>query len=277
MSGKLIFDAPNTSVHIDGDGINGHVVQLTNTYSLNFSNTSIILGALRKGYDKYQERASNNTANFSGNIVVDSGTLDVGTGTNTGSGVVTLVNGTLMGTGTIATLNVAADPAHTSDTRTIATGASPGQLTITAGYDASAAPSTLQMRLDGTTQGTQYDQLQVAGGDVVLGNGVQALALAPSFSAPYGSEFWIVDNTGTGTTTGFFSGLPEGSLIAGFGGTSFNIYYDANRSANTLTGGNDVLLVAVPEPATAGIAVVGLGIALCRRRRRRLKVASFND
>jgi hypothetical protein len=57
----------------------------------------------------------------------------------------------------------------------------------------------------------------------------------------------------------------------GLGGFNWNIYYHGIAGTGALTGGNDVLLAAVPvpEPVTIlGFAAVGLGLTRVARRRR---------
>ena len=111
----------------------------------------------------------------------------------------------------------------------------------------------------------------MTGGDVQLGAGMQHLTLLPTITPAVGTEFWIIDNTGSGATTGNFDGLPEGSLVS-VGGDYFNIYYNADHATDSLTGGNDVLLVATtPEPGSAVCLLAGVGMAALQRRRRRAK------
>ncbi len=88
-------------------------------------------------------------------------------------------------------------------------------------------------------------------------------------------SFLIVNNTGAnpiGTTGGLFTShgtsLPEGAFFT-TGGQQFSIT-DTGGS-----GGNDVLLVAIPEPTAPAALLAGLTtlLALPRLRRRRFPVS----
>ncbi len=80
--------------------------------------------------------------------------------------------------------------------------------------------------------------------------------------------FWIVVNdSSTSTLNGVFSNYANGDPIGALPG--YNIYYNADSSANSLTGGNDVVL-AVPEPAALLMLVVAAGLCLAYRRTRKI-------
>ncbi|MEM7454364.1 MAG: PEP-CTERM sorting domain-containing protein [Planctomycetota bacterium] len=61
-----------------------------------------------------------------------------------------------------------------------------------------------------------------------------------------------------GSVTGTFVGLAEGAVVAG---TGYRITYAGGD-------GNDISLLAVPEPGSMIVLTVGLGVAAFRRRRR---------
>jgi len=79
----------------------------------------------------------------------------------------------------------------------------------------------------------------------------------------------LVNNTST--RTGMFAGLGEGGILTvRRQGTDylFKIFYNADEQTGATTGGNDVLLVVVPEPGTlAMFSVVAVSASLRRRRR----------
>ncbi|MEA3208278.1 MAG: trimeric autotransporter adhesin [Chthoniobacter sp.] len=115
----------------------------------------------------------------------------------------------------------------------------PGLATLTAGTSvvALASSSTFTIEIDGTTPGTEYDQLAITGA-VDLGGAI--LAGSVGFTPVPGSSFVIIDNDGTGdAVTGTFAGLVEGGL-ASLGGHFFNITYKGGD-------GNDVVLLT-PQP-----------------------------
>ena len=75
---------------------------------------------------------------------------------------------------------------------------------------------------------------------------------------------------------GTFNNLGQGASFA-LGSATAYIYYDADLSTFSLTGGNDVVIsfVPVPEPATVLVAAAGgLGLLRLVRRRRRAHSAA---
>jgi len=98
--------------------------------------------------------------------------------------------------------------------------------------------STLMMELNGTTPGTEYDQLNV-NGSVTLGNA--GLAITSNVSLPGGQEFMIINNDGGDAVNGTLFGLPEGASVSA-GQNHFTISYVGGD-------GNDVVLTSVvPRP-----------------------------
>ena len=90
------------------------------------------------------------------------------------------------------------------------------------------------------------------------------------------SRYWAILNDGGDAITGTFANASLGSPFAPFypaaegfvtlGGQEFAIYYNADHGTNAVTGGNDLLLSAVPEPAAAALLLLA---ALGATRRRR--------
>ena len=111
-----------------------------------------------------------------------------------------------------------------------------------------------------TTPGVTYDQVQF-GGPVTLAGATLALndaAYAPTVAR--GDQFWIMDGTATSSpVSGSLSyngvALANGTTFTGPSGIPYTIFYNALGDPNGTS--HDVLLSAVPEPASLGL----LGLA----------------
>lgn len=140
---------------------------------------------------------------------------------------------------------------------TVAPGASAGVLTV-AGNLTLSGGSTLSLELDGTTAGTQYDQLVLSGGSLTLGS--PALDILLGFTPAYSDTFTIVSGLSgfDPGVNGIFSGKADGSSFT-VGATEFQIDYNPS----------DITLTVIPEPVTTGLAgfVVLAGLLLRRRIR----------
>ncbi len=210
-------------------------------------------------------------------VSVTNGTLKVN-GTLGSSSTVTTINsgGTLGGSGTInGSVTVA-------NGGTLAPGNSPNVMTFTNGFTISPG-GNFEVEILGPNPGNGtvgYDQALVTGGNVNI-SGANLLLPSPGGSGySPSSVLWIVNNTGTGTLTGEFSGLSNGAELTalnglpGTGTGSWNIHYGANFSTSALTGGNDIAIAftpaPVPEPGSVlAIGAVGLGLFGVVRRRRK--------
>jgi hypothetical protein len=117
-----------------------------------------------------------------------------------------------------------------------APGNSTGIMQINSNYTLNAA-GTLQVEINGTTAGTQHDQLKVAGNVTVAG--ALDIIAAPALAA--GSTFTILDNTGAAAVSGAFTGLAQNA----------EFYEDSQWWRISYTGGtgNDVVLTRLtPTP-----------------------------
>jgi len=167
--------------------------------------------------------------------------------------------GTIGGSGTVGSLIVQAGG-------TVAPGNSPGVLTVDGDYSQSG---TLALEINGLSAGSLHDQVVI---DRSAGDG--AVALSGDLSVLFGSGYvpangdliFVLLNDGTDAITGTFSGLAQNDIVASHGGYDWRISYSADASGSSFLGGNDIALVAVPEPEAALLGGLGL-LALFRRRR----------
>ena len=163
-------------------------------------------------------------------------------GTLSGTGTFSVASGaTLKGTGTYST------PVSVLSGATIAPGNSPG--TISTGNLTLAGGSTATMEIDGTTAGTQYDQIAVTG-TVTINSAT--LTTVFGYTSATGDSYVLISNDGADAVTGTFSGLAEGATFTS-GGRTYRISYAGND-------GNDVTLTdtgAVPTPDAGGSVVSG--------------------
>ncbi len=120
----------------------------------------------------------------------------------------------------------------------LAPGSSPGF--ISTGDLTLAAGSTLDLEIDGTTAGFEYDQIQVTGEVDLTG---ATLNLISAFTAAAGNEFILIDNDDVDTVTGEFTDRAEGTLFS-FNGNQVYISYVGGD-------GNDVVLTVNSPPATS--------------------------
>jgi autotransporter-associated beta strand protein len=146
------------------------------------------------------------TSTYSGFTEVELGTLEIN-GSQPNSPVF-VSGGTLRGVGTIGALTAtrgSVDPGR---------GAGTGRLTVN-GDVRLEQNSTLRVRLNGTTPGTEFDQLRVIGPvprTVTLLN--PRLDATIAFNAVGGTRLSIIDNTTDGDApTGAFQGAPQGQLF----------------------------------------------------------------
>ena len=191
-----------------------------------------------------------NTSTYTGATTVTAGTLLIN-GNITSSSLTTVKTGAILGgSGSVGALTIDAGG-------TLAPGNSPGILN-SGNYNQAG---TLSLELNGTTAGSGYDRVNVTGSVTLSG----ALAASVGYTPINDQLLFILLNDGSDAISGTFSGLAQGGLVT-FNGFDWRISYSADSTGNTFTGGNDVALMAVPEPSAALLGGLGLLVLLRRRK-----------
>jgi len=159
--------------------------------------------------------------------------------------------------------------------------------TLTTGGLALQNNSTFSIGVTGTTAGSQYGQV-ISSGAVTLGSNVSLVlntTYTPNYSLGDFSQSDEIVLTLGGYTSGTFANVNAttdpfyGNINAFFDrkGNEWAVFYGANSTGvvNSFTGlaaGNDIALLAVPEPGTWSLLIGGFGmLAFGQRLRRRTR------
>lgn len=133
--------------------------------------------------------------------------------------------------------------------------------------------SKLEIQIGGANVGTGsladgYDRIATSG-NVSLSGDLE-VSLLNAFSPDPNSLFFVVVNGGAAGIggAGQFSGLAQNSIFM-VGSESFQISYSADFGSNAFTGGNDIALMAIPEPSAMMMFPAGVALFFGLRRFRK--------
>jgi fibronectin-binding autotransporter adhesin len=216
---------------------------------------------------------------YTGSTLITAGTLALGSSGTLGSSLITVESGANFDVSALTGGYILGPSQKINGSGTIvgdltingihAPGNSPGIETVQGNYN---LLGELQIELLGTTVGTGYDQVLLSGGasshNATLG-GTLSLDWTGMAGSSDSTKLWILKNDTAGTLSGTFSNYANGAMVGNYDGRDWFIWYGANAATGNLTGGNDVVLAAVPEPAAMtllGLAAGGIFFA-CRGRR----------
>lgn len=272
---RLRFDAPqsgsaNATWNLDANGVD--------CQSLNFATGTIHFGALTgRGYFRNNAGgapimsvgALNTSTWFSGSINGTIGVEKVGTGdweiggNHTYSSATTIYNGRLIllnnaTTGTfVSPVTVAggifAGTGRTTGTVTIGTGSGtgavlePGNKAIGT-FTTTAALTMLQdavYRIEISFADDTADKMMA--GSVAIDQAQLAASATASGNLPPGTNFTIIDNTGSGAVAGTFKDLPELALVT-VSGYDFRITYKGGNGNDVVLMDDRVLPVTISSP-----------------------------
>jgi autotransporter-associated beta strand protein len=198
---------------------------------------------------------------YSGPTSVTGGTLLVNGNIST-SVLTTVASGaTIGGSGTTGALTVQTGG-------TISPGNSPGIMTVNGNYTQAGLYTA---EIDGLTAGNlagNHDQINVTGTVDIAGGSLTTLF--STFSPVNGDMIFILLNDDIDAITGTYAGFAQGAVVSTYAGFDWQISYTANNTGpgtGTFLGGNDIVLMAVPEPNVAALLGALGGILLLRRRR----------
>jgi len=190
---------------------------------------------------------------YTGATTVSAGTLIIDGNISTSSLTTVNENATIGGSGTVGAVTVLSGGF-------INPGNSSGKLNVAGNY---IQAGLYTAEINGLTAGTEHDQIDVTGTVDITGGSLLTL-----FTGSYVENdlVFILLNDGTDAITGTFTGLAQGATVTSYGGFDWIISYSADSTSSSFTGGNDIALMAIPEPAAALLGGLGL---LCLLRRRR--------
>jgi fibronectin-binding autotransporter adhesin len=201
---------------------------------------------------------------YTGATDVNEGKLVVNGNQSTATGAVTVASGaSLGGSGTIGgavTVNGSLAPGNSIGT-------------INTGDLGIGATGALDVELGRDTGTPTSDRTNVTGTVGITSGADLKLTLYAGLTNPeVGDIFYLISNDGSDVITGEFTKLNgtdttlnEGSLFS-WNSQDWQITYAANHDGSSFTGGNDLAIKVVPEPAALALLCLG-AVGLLRRRR----------
>jgi len=275
VAGATTYHLGELSSTVSTGGISGHATNASSTVS------TLSVGALNNS-SEFKGVIANMPANNAATGNVDGASNNVlaltkvGNGALTLSGASTYSGGTIVSAGTLLVSGSLGDTAVTVNSGAklggsgavgtgtvlntlivngeLSPGNSAGILTVNDNLDLNGA---LTMELNGITAGSSYDQVVLNGAGELGGNlsWMWGLTSAPAIN----TELLLILNDGSDAFAGAFTNAANLSNHIDNLGGSWQLRYSGGD-------GNDLSLVAIPEPRAALLGGLGL-LALLRRRR----------
>ena len=273
---SMIWTSNSAGMRVDGDfnladGNNVFVDELTGAGTVGGSNARTLTVGVNNGSGTFSgaiggsisftkngtgTQTLSGTNTYTGATTVNDGKLVINGSISTSSLTTVKSGATLGGSGTVGALTIESGGFFSP-------GNSPGIITVNGNYSQSGS---LIAEAIGLTPGSGHDQV-IVNGSVTL-NGLLSLTMS-TFTPVAGDKIFLILNDGEDAVSGTFTDLAQNAVWGNYGGFDWIISYTANGDSlgsPSFTGGNDIALMAVPEPHAALLG--GLGM-LCLLRRRR--------
>ncbi|HEV7950367.1 MAG TPA: PEP-CTERM sorting domain-containing protein [Glaciihabitans sp.] len=259
--GNLTINGNNASAATYSGSFSG--VNVSRTLTKNGAGTQVLAGSYNVTSAVVNAGSLLVSGSISGSSPVTVGSAATPATSAIFGGSGTVGNVTANGTGDAAASGGTVDPGNTANVAGIL---NTGALTITNG-------GHLSLQIGGSTAGGEsaagYDRLVASGGVSLAGGDLKLTLQGTPVFAEGSTLFVVVNNSGT-PVTGTFSTLNNAPFDASnftVNGQAFQLTYLANFAGAGSDGiGNDVALIAVPEPG-AWVAMLG-GMAVLAGFRR---------